>query len=284
MRSPVPDDGLVLDQSTRIGLTAAPAAAPAARGRHRPGLRRDPSRRRRGPFAHPDEPVPAGHGADRGAGHRSLVAHLHHELRAAPVTTTSAVGGPCVLEHVRQPFLDDPVDGDREAGIQLVRWHGALVAHVQPESAHVVDQRGDDPRCPRVARRIAGVATQHAEHAPDLAERPPGRVGDRPGRTARPRRVPDVPRPVGLRDHAGERVRDDVVHVPGDAAPFARTASRSLLRPSRPPAGRARSASGLDRSRGRSAGPDRPRRDDRAGQERPDQHVRAGRRDAAAAS
>ncbi len=68
-------------------------------------------------------------------------------------------------------------------------------------------------------RRGALLVPQRPEQFADVAERPPGRARDRAERLVGHRGVglQRVPRTVGLRDHHGEGVRDDVVHVAGDA-------------------------------------------------------------------
>ena len=158
-----------------------------------------------------------------------------------------------VLEHVGQRLLGDPVDREARAGRQVARLAHADERGAQAAGPDLLDQRADvglgGLRGEALARAVAqparagehghgpggggrlGAAPQHAEQAPHVRERRPAGLGDgaeRPGRR-RGVGVGRVPAAVGLRDHHGERVGDDVVHLPGDPGAFGRGRDLGLL-------------------------------------------------------
>ena len=89
--------------------------------------------------------------------------------------------------------------------------------------------RGARGRRPSSGR--LGAAAQHAEQPAHVGERRAAGLGDgaeRPGRRGGVG-VGGVPAAVGLRDHHGERVGDDVVHLAGDAGALGRGRDLGLL-------------------------------------------------------
>jgi hypothetical protein len=137
-----------------------------------------------------------------------------------------------VPEHVRQALLDDAVDGELQRGV--VRQRRPL--HVQRDRQAGRRERVDEPaevadgrvRCQRRARHVVGglaglgperVLPQHADHPAGVGQRLAPRAGEpvegRAGALgiAAERAV----RAVREGDHDGQRVGEDVVHLPGDA-------------------------------------------------------------------
>jgi hypothetical protein len=125
-----------------------------------------------------------------------------------------------VAQDVGQRFLHDAVGGEAHAAPRNRR---AVVApgHGEPRFAELGDE-GSDAVCPGLWGELRGVArsAEHAEEAPHLGERLSAGLGDATHRVGG-----QIGCGLGLSgralaegDHDGQTVRDDVVHLAGDAS------------------------------------------------------------------
>ena len=185
-------------------------------------------------------------------------------------STETSGSGPGVLEHVGQRLLRDPVHRQPGAGRQGARCAHAHERDPHAAGPHLLDERADvGLRRLRLelGRRAVGAA-QHAEQPAHVRERGPAGLADGAERPRRGRGVGvrGVPAAVGLGDHHGQRVGDDVVHLPGDARPLGGGGDLRLLVPLDLEASRA-VLQGLDPLASRP--PDEPERPDGEGRRRP---------------
>ena len=193
--------------------------SPASSGGRRAGLQRAVVDRC--PFAHAVQALAV---AVRSAGCRAEAGvgdlHVH---RAVGVAEDDLGGcrGPGVLEGVGQRFLHDPVDREllplRQPG--RVSLHGA--GHRQACRPYPVEE-GFQVGKAGLRGQVGGpviVFGQHAEQPAQLAERLPAGAGDRAERLAGSLGGArgGVPAAVGEADDHRQVVRDDVVHLAGDA-------------------------------------------------------------------
>lgn len=107
-----------------------------------------------------------------------------------------------------------------------------LQAGRQPGGGHLVGERlqlGDAGQ--RVALGVRLVGPQDAQRAPHVGQRLPARLGDLQHRGGGPVRGPvlRVDGGVGERDHDGQVVGDDVVHLAGDPGPLLGDGQQRLL-------------------------------------------------------
>ena len=196
-----------------------------------PALSRAPSSSARS--AIPEQPGPAG-SRRRRAG-RSLVT-TSSPGSARHVEPHRDPGAGRVLGHVGQRLLDDPVEAEGGGGGTWARSPRGSYADVEPGAAEVRDQ---GRRRPRARRRRGGgglaVAAEQADGAPDvghgLAADPLGLAERGHGVLERRSAAPvlggvlEVAAGGGQVEHRhAERVRDQVVHLPGDALRSSSTA------------------------------------------------------------
>ena len=130
---------------------------------------------------------------------------------------------PCVLEHIRQGLLHDPVAGHIDAGRDPVRDARDVELDRQAGRAHLLGQGLDAPeRRLRRPRLLLVVVAQHPEQPAHLAEGLLARALDRVERGTGGSRIAGehLAPTAGLDDDDGDRVRDDVVELPRDSRPL----------------------------------------------------------------
>ena len=176
----------------------------------------------RHPLGEPDEPAarPGQCGGGR-AGQR--VAHVDLQTLAGPAAQRH--GGRRargVLVHVRQRLLHDAVGSAAQrarGSVRLVDVHPEL--HRRPRTPGLLDQLRDVPQ--RGGRRVRGrPLAEHADHVTQLLERLAGAGPDDAGGAAHlvGRQVRPHLETAGVQRDEGHPVREDLVHLPGDAGPL----------------------------------------------------------------
>ena len=135
-----------------------------------------------------------------------------------------------MLERVGERLLHDAEDGQLRSGGKLAHVAFDRDRNGQPGRAHLADEHVDllQTRL-RHEPALALAVPQHAEQAAHLAERLPPGHGDRlhGGDRLLGGILSGKRGAVGQRDHHAEVVRDDVVHLAGDARPL--RGGRALL-------------------------------------------------------
>ena len=189
-----------------------PGAGRARRGRRR-GAARRAARRRRATRARGHRQVALGRAGAVVGDFESDRVGLVAQLDARRAGTT---GSACALERRLHHAIGGQVDADGQNPLVAVDAQ----VHVEAPPARALDQRADvrEARLRR-ERELLVVATQHAEHPPDLGQRLAAGAFDggerRPCAVGLGRRA--TPGDRGLDDHRAQRVGDDVVQIGRDA-------------------------------------------------------------------
>src|SRR5439155_21880061 len=192
----------------RPRLQSAPAALPFPP--------RQPAAVELDALADPDQPVPAALSA---APAGAIVDDLEFELAASVAENDDGVAGVCVLEHVRQRLLDDPVGREVEAGRKRLRLTLHPQLRLDSGGTRLLKEPSEigEPWLRR-ERGIAVALAQATEQPPHLDQRAPRSVLDRFHGSAGELRV-DRERALGCvgldRDHT-DAVSDLHVELAGD--------------------------------------------------------------------
>ena len=236
---PVPVPSALAAASPPAGAGSGRAAARyAPASRRRAAARRTPARRRWRPVPacrrcrgrpRAGRPVPRPRGRRRPA----VVGHLQLDL-AGPVGHADLGGGAgSVLEGVGQRLLGDAVERELGAGRQRERRPGHGQPRRQSGRPHGGDQLLDVIQAGLRGVPGLGRLAQHAHQPAHLGQgRTPGGRHLAHERDRLARAGPGgVGGAVGERDHHGDIVRHDVVHLPRDPGPFGRGGELRLLVP-----------------------------------------------------
>ncbi len=163
-----------------------------------------------------------GDDARRGAGgaHRIRerpAPHRHRDaVRLPRELDLDGVPDVAVAQHVGEGLLHDPVHGELLPRTELARLARLHELDGEARGAHLVDEVAQ--LLELGLRGVVLAVPELRQEDPHVAERLPRGGGDGAQRLVRGLGIhqPGVPGAVGLRDHDGERVGDDVVHVPRD--------------------------------------------------------------------